>query len=673
MATRTSSGRVRQVCGLGACLVIASTSPGQVPGGWDVRAQGQKVTIANNATGHQIFVGNNLLSTWSKCTPSVVITTAADGFDAMIEYRNNSAEPAVVGEVIIGSVRLGQRVSQRDVRFDSKPLNLDVRPDGTSTGLNLKYPNHLYSPVVVLSGEHGTVGISLQYPILDYKHTVIVSTRARSSGPSGANFEAAYFIPATLEPGQTRRYTFSVRVAPPEQSWLQTLVPYRDFFRQTYGAVRYQRDPRPVIGVSLGDPAAFGPGNPNAIATIDQPHIYGWGRFVHAMQNRQTLGYARTMIWKPTGIYPRSDANTGFPFRFLTRMNDIPAMAETIPQLATLSATYDMGYWWGMSTGINRTFEIPPSLEVLDPDNAEHRNLAFAEMDIARRLNATTIGLDAFGFEMEPWKAHRWLLDLQARYPEVRFITEAAAADFMHVLAPTFVNGYDVVTPKVLADFLNPGHETWAGVYFNILEQGMPQPMSLEARREALQRVARLGYVPVSLADVPLGSASYDAAESWLTTVPASLRLNASGDEAPLETHVDGSYNTPSPEIPPSGGQLPQPPSGGDTPSAPQGSDASSGAPGSNGGGGGGGGRGGGGGGGGSGGGGSGGGGGGASGGGVATFTGSGGVGFPIRSLGGRMVMPGFSPAELARAMAGARSVSLPKPREVVSVPTDRQ
>jgi hypothetical protein len=41
-------------------------------------------------------------------------------------------------------------------------------------------------------------------------------------------------------------------------------------------------------------------------------------------------------------------------------------------------------------------------------------------------------------------------------------IAEAACADIMHLLVPFWIQGYDLPSPHLLADYLVPGREIWA-------------------------------------------------------------------------------------------------------------------------------------------------------------------------------------------------------------------
>ena len=98
--------------------------------------------------------------------------------------------------------------------------------------------------------------------------------------------------------------------------------------------------------------------------------------------------------------------------------------------------------------------------------------------------------------------------------PGVVFCTEGRNPDVMHIVAPTWVDAFGTNKLKpvegtlllsrfVLADWLNPGHETWAGLMWNRSDRSdLRTPTTgSTARAQETQRLQTLGFVPVLFGD----------------------------------------------------------------------------------------------------------------------------------------------------------------------------
>ena len=91
--------------------------------------------------------------------------------------------------------------------------------------------------------------------------------------------------------------------------------------------------------------------------------------------------------------------------------------------------------------------------------------------------------------------------------------------DIIHAATPAFVTAdrapknakteldfHRLKTPNYLADFLLPGHETWALFRYSEIRRVRNTDINAARMQRDAERLARLGFVPVMLADFPLGS-----------------------------------------------------------------------------------------------------------------------------------------------------------------------
>lgn len=183
-------------------------------------------------------------------------------------------------------------------------------------------------------------------------------------------------------------------------------------------------------------------------------------------------------------------------------LREIPASAPT---------TRRLGLWWGHSANPSYAWGESP-VRSLDSSDQAMKDVWFRELEAAVNSGATEIGLDAFAHDVAPaWELAAYLREAKARYPNLRFCIEPRTCDFLHVLAPTWIDGYrstplfglpvSVVSDRfTIGDYLIPGQETWVGMQFNLSRQpNLWGPgASTEAQRQAVANIESLGYVPVT-------------------------------------------------------------------------------------------------------------------------------------------------------------------------------
>ncbi len=250
------------------------------------------------------------------------------------------------------------------------------------------------------------------------------------------------------------------------------------------------------------------------------------------------------MVWHPTGLY-RENTHNNFPPQFTS---EVPAVLSTVPAPYDASTdpftTYardsggSLGLWWGRSMQIAEVWD-DPVLDPLDWTDETHWVFRDDELGGAVDLSADEIGLDAFS-HVGMWESY-WVVSRdQAHYPALRFITEPMHGDFVHTIAPSYeimtqnpgsVDGEIFQLPDglLMADFLVPGHETWGMIEVRWLKVKLGYPsghdLDPEEARTFIRQAAAMGLVPTYFGAPPTVTLpdEFDAAESWLDTVPAEL------------------------------------------------------------------------------------------------------------------------------------------------------
>jgi hypothetical protein len=476
------------------------------------------------------------------------------GVDIVYRLTNNGTQPARLGRLPFGKINLGDNITYQEVKHVGQNRAASF---ATTAAQAYMYPNELYSPVWVMRNANYAVSFSMQYPVLDYKHDVRIMMRSTPGdadpaiyGPRGwqlefrcANFgdenaQSRITREAYVAAGESRTYVVSIRVTKTPSDWIRTLVPYRNYFKSMYGGVSYRRDDRPIRPLLMAVEHNIAPSNPS-----------GWAGYANQRPDRYTFRpwldwvksepkYSRVMFWAPTGLYDGPAAALNYPYQFASRWADEPSLASALdPQYGFPSipaAGMTLGLWWGRALQVARTWN-PDVMEDFDPTNRDHREMALREMDVAVQSGATEIGLDTFTTVHTPiWKLYPWLRTMRERYPTVKFCIEPVCCDIMHTQAAEFVAGWHELMPRdaapdwstienphYLADFLNPGHETWGAMSYH-MQRAYNIPVTPTMVQAHTERIASYGYIPVMFDDVP-DPREVHASTSWMTTVPHDL------------------------------------------------------------------------------------------------------------------------------------------------------
>ncbi len=498
-------------------------------GDFQVSIANDKITFSDTRNdGFDIISPNNRRLTYGQITPDILLIPQTDGFDIRFTYNNTSSEPVDLGGIVVGGIRLGDTVQSYDFRYDSKKVTL-AHNNANFYGPGHFYPSQIYSPVSIIQNDNYTLGFSLQYPILEYKHKI--RTQIRSPGGAylagGRNWEVEFKNYGQIPPGEQFVYTLTMRVTESGDEWMRTLLPYRDYFRSTYGGVDYQRNPNPVKAIQLADRSMAQDSNPRGFVNESRrPDVHGYEPWVNGLSTSPSRGFNRLMIFSPSGVYQHNQT-WNYPFLFMTGLDDLPEMQSSMGEFTRLAKPdLDLGFWWGRSQQIHDYWDAPEG-RVMDINDPADIQQALDELDQAVALGATIIGLDAFT-KIGHWDGIRWLKLMQDRAPGVTFVIEPKAPDFLHRLAPVWFDHTKIIGSKVIADFLLPGHETWVGIRFDLIEDDLGRSLSSEERYEYLRHYNQMGYVAapywhnIDLA----GAGDFSAAESWLDTIPRDLQID---------------------------------------------------------------------------------------------------------------------------------------------------
>lgn len=470
------------------------------------------------------------------------------GGDLIFRFTNTASEPKRLGLINIGIATIGRKISYWD--FRDVPRKRAV--DGQSFSAQwADYPDELYSPVFVLEGDKYTLGVSLLYPAMVYRHDVRLSISSpggkQVSGEGGRGWLARFQLGSIgesaatslvhdveLKPGESRTYVVCVRAMASGPGWQRTLVPYRNFFRELYGVAKYKRHPEAMQGFDVAAEAWMEPANPRGWNPAFRPDERGWSGLVKHLRELKAGG---VVLRGQSGVAP---SNPG-PFQMATPWAKQPGYAELIdrtrglPSLPALGT--ELALWWGRSCQVSMTFE-GQEWEAFEPSYTDHVQASLAEMDAAVRAGAATVVLGDFRHAVTPiWTQYLWLRTLQSRYPKTRFVIEPSVCDILHVVAPTMVRAtleqkatspeaqLLIDTPHYLADLLVPGHETWASHGYARYAEYFGAPADSDMVSRDASRIADAGYVPLLWWDGTLQT-RVAAAESWSTSVPSDIKLD---------------------------------------------------------------------------------------------------------------------------------------------------
>ena len=515
-------------------------------GTYSTQYDGTMLTLTSDATGELLI--EQRARDFAKArvdgalSPEVDIEITAQGYTIHYSFTNNTSSPKPLPDLRVGPIFLNDNVIYQDTRRSCENVYTEAATHKTP-GHN--YPINMYAPIWIVRNTDHVTGVSLEYPIMDYRHDTrfylkyhqgtggwLVDIRLSTESESLVNS-------ASVPPGQTWNYTLNVRLDGRSDEWVRTLTPYRDFFRATYGGVQYARETNPVNAVGLSLQVALSDDNPYGFSREDlRPDRYGFGPFIDYTLDR--TDWPEHMIITPSGIL-RRNVHLNYPFRFtsewLATENFQTALDPNIGYPRIVNEGRKLGFWWGRAVQVSYAWDDGVG-EQLDPNSSRHTSEAFNELDLAIQAGATTIGLDTFGYRAIPtWDASPWLDTMRRRYPHVKFVLEPMPADIMHRQAAGWFRGFNdgqpvdtleelnfIKGPHILADFLLPGHETWAAWRYKGHRKYLGITPTQQMVTQDVERFAQWGYRPMIYTEFDLRTDGR-AMESWTYTIPVDLQI----------------------------------------------------------------------------------------------------------------------------------------------------
>ena len=424
--------------------------------------------------------GDDVLESYQIETIDESSKAIKNGFDVVIKLRNSGAEDRLRPQVMLNHLKINpsselpEKIRYINTTQLGKIANHRLaNPSGIHS--NRPYPAVSYSPTVGFACDEYSVGASLKYDVIKENHWVGCRYAYFTGKPTiGMGFDLSESLPRKigssrqpedpnrfLAPGQSETLRMMVRFSNSE-GILQNLQVYKEYLDSKFGVgVNYLADLRPVAGIAIA--------TNQGLKTNKRGYVFSAERLETRISSEIHGGYRRFMFWAPSGLYRKNPVNN-YPPQFMTEWEASSPLAKNYNYL--LSQNVDIGMWWGRSSQmpVPRVWDAPKmeirNVCIGDDDGAVSENdpqikFAFDELDQATAWKVDTVGLDAFS--KSDIRVRRCMLkDMHAKYPKIRFVTEPSDCDVIHKLAPTleYFSSQRTNIP-VLADFLNPGHESW--------------------------------------------------------------------------------------------------------------------------------------------------------------------------------------------------------------------
>jgi len=411
-------------------------------------------------TGHGTLLNASTLPFYvdGGCAVSMDVQPAPHGFDLVYRVSNPTGQPQALPTLQIPSLNMEGKIDFLHHATECEWKTLDASAGQAVWSPTEEYPRQLYAPAVIARDTQKAIGLSLEYDMMGWEHSIRTYIgRARTGTTYGNGWNAKFFLDGQLPAGGARKYVVNVRVEQPGE-WIHTLSPYREFLLRRYGKVKYVQNLDPVFGVQIGDSGRLGSENARGFNgyRADQN---GWQRDVTEILNfAPTAGYRRVMVWTPSGVY-KTNTQNNFPPNFMSEWSS--AMERSGLEWQRIGAGgLDLMFWWGRAGQVADRWD-DPVLDKFDPDNQAQRDEMLTEWSLARQRGVKGVGLDAIT-QMDGWDIPKWIDQLRETVPGATVVAEPGCFDVLNLKVPVvmYADNFDS-GPMYLADYLVPGREIW--------------------------------------------------------------------------------------------------------------------------------------------------------------------------------------------------------------------
>lgn len=465
--------------------------------------------------------GNYINSTYS-------VTNRADGYDVTITYSNDGpsgqsdGDPRQrLGSVYIDGLLVGSKFAYIYNLHDSSSREIDTN-FSLFFGTGFSYPFDKFSPTINLVGSTYAIGVSVKYDQIATHKSLIEITGAWNNcvsnrwkwGAESQSDDLSIANADCLASGQTYQATFSVRFTRDPRKWVYTLEPYKTYFAQNFGSVKFMKDPRPIkpfVPAIVGNGQPFGYHNYEDTAN-QSPAIHGWAWWANKIRyNHNSLGYERQLMWATSGLYanlnaynypffmisPLMDEDSEFPHSFVGPHSDscynyvgscIPGTFTINPQL--LQDTFYMirdiiqevpvfGFYQGYGSIVHKRWnpdykDISKASTYLYQGDPKAMDMALDEWSLINHYaKANFLGIDAYSVGLDSQNhLSKFLTFLDTQFESTRLLTEISPDDIACTHSSGYImSGNGVATlptgPNYIADYILPGNENVVFVYMN--------------------------------------------------------------------------------------------------------------------------------------------------------------------------------------------------------------
>lgn len=441
----------------------------------------------------------------------VSVTNTDDGYDLKITYTNDGPDNQTfgdlrqrIGSINIGGILIGDRFVV--IRNTEGIVFNEVNTNFTNYfSPQLKYPFDRFSPTTNVIGETYAVGISV---IDDFTNSYRKTEEFVSQTGGYLNAQTNWITNTQgdtnvvngdcLIQGESLDVTVSVRITRNVRDWVKTLKPYKDYLSQKYGSVKYMKDPRPIRTLL---PSITGNNQPlfyhdYQSAGYQNPAKYGWAWWSNKIKKLNTQnGYERFLMWSFSGQYCSNTFdysnlilspffNTKQQFPHTSGVDNCSAQPDLINTSLLNNTLYMIrdaiqevpvfGFYQGYGTQNHIKWD-PEINNILDSGDMTSPYIV-DKMDsevhlMASYMKSNYIGLDAYSSGSPSLKDNTRYLDfLMERYPGMKILCELSPEDLTLLKSSGFLfSSTGVVSPHYLADYLIPGNEQVAVVFYNTI------------------------------------------------------------------------------------------------------------------------------------------------------------------------------------------------------------